>query len=220
MGQDAGSPPKGWFGGFHLHVLTFFTPPRVRSRERMEGRRPGVRGGPAGRLPSTPRAPGSAGRRLPGEPLSPEPPSAMLGLALLGGGHSQGHPVQPPPCAPKQNPPTPASPRGSLHPQGAPPMHSRPQGAPPVHPHGPTRISLSRVLAPPQAPKEGPIAPPSPGGSPPPQNPAPHPVAPGSHHVRHATPYPARAITGSPTQRACVLWDTPFPERRCCRHLD
>lgn len=58
--------------------LTFLTPPRVRSRERMEGRRPGLSGGAAGRLPSTPRAPGSPGRRLPGEPELPEPPSAIL----------------------------------------------------------------------------------------------------------------------------------------------
>lgn len=54
------------------------TPPRVRSLERMEGRRPGVRGG-AGRRPISPRAPERRGRCPPGALGSPAAfPSDML----------------------------------------------------------------------------------------------------------------------------------------------
>lgn len=57
---------------------TFLTPPRVRSLERMEGRRPGVREG-AGLLPISPRAPGRRGRDPPGVLGSPAAfPSDML----------------------------------------------------------------------------------------------------------------------------------------------
>lgn len=56
----------------------FLTPPRVRSLERMEGRRPGVRGG-AGRRPISPRAPERRGRGPPGALGSPAAfPSDML----------------------------------------------------------------------------------------------------------------------------------------------
>lgn len=49
---------------------TFLTPPRVRSLERMEGRRPGVSGG-AGLRPISPRAPERRGRGPPGPLGSP-----------------------------------------------------------------------------------------------------------------------------------------------------
>lgn len=59
-------------------LSTFLTPPRVRSRERMEGRRPGVSGG-AGRRPMKPRAPVRRGRGPPGALGSPEAfPSDIL----------------------------------------------------------------------------------------------------------------------------------------------
>lgn len=57
---------------------TFLTPPRVRSRERIEGRRPGVSGG-AGLRPMKPRAPVRRGRGPPGALGSPEAfPSDIL----------------------------------------------------------------------------------------------------------------------------------------------
>lgn len=57
---------------------TFLTPPRVRSLERMEGRRPGVRCG-AGRCPIRPRAPERRARGAPGALGSPAAfPSDML----------------------------------------------------------------------------------------------------------------------------------------------
>jgi hypothetical protein len=64
--------------GFFSQSGTFLTPPRVRSRERMEGRRPGVREG-AGRRPTSPRAPERRGRGPPGALGSPAAfPSDMM----------------------------------------------------------------------------------------------------------------------------------------------
>lgn len=76
-------PPGAWNSaqlGFCRKVPsgTFLTPPRVRSLERMEGRRPGVRGG-AGLRPISPRAPERRGRGPPGALGSPAAfPSDMM----------------------------------------------------------------------------------------------------------------------------------------------
>ena len=67
------------------------TPPRVRSLERMEGRRPGVRGG-AGRRPISPRAPE---RRVRGPPGALGSPAALPSDILPGREEGRGNKVNP-----------------------------------------------------------------------------------------------------------------------------
>lgn len=156
----------------------------------MEGRRPGVRGGAAGRLPSSPRAPGSPGRRLPGELLSLGPPSAILGLALRGDTHGR------------------TDGRDTVRGTQPSTLHSPPPPPNRAHSYTPTPD------CPPAAMHA--LASPSPGCSPPRYTPkqTPFPTGlgpPRTHLPRHAGPYRVRATTGSQRQCACATVRPKLP---------